>query len=98
MRLPYLPILAACALAIPASAAPTPQVTSLKLLPDSLSFSDRQDLRRVLVLGVTKSGETIDLTSTAKLLPVGGLVKAEADSFLSPQKAGQGVVKVVAAG
>jgi len=76
----------------------TPVIVALKLLPSSIVFSDNRDVRRVLVLGVTKSGETLDLTDTAKLQPVGGLVRAEADSYLTPLKTGTGVVKVLAAG
>ena len=67
----------AAALAAPAFAAPAPKpapaaakaparpvdpVVSLKLEPASLSFADRRDTRRFLVLGVTKGGLQVDLT------------------------------------
>lgn len=92
---------------MPATAAPAKQqaivasgqaVVSLKLLPSSLTFSNQRDVRRVLVQGVTKTGDLIDLTDRAKLQPLGGLVRAEPHSYLAPVKPGSGVVKVLAAG
>ena len=93
-----VPSAAAPAKPQPAATAKAPAIVSLKLLPSSLTFSDRRDVRRVLVQGVTKSGDLVDLTDSAKLNPVGGLVRAEPNSYLSPLKPGNGVVQVTAAG
>ena len=93
-----VPAIAAPAKPIPAAAAKAPVIVSLKLLPGSLTFSDRRDVRRVLVQGVTKTGDFVDLTDSAKLQPVGGLVRAEDGSYLTPVKPGTGTVQVTAAG
>lgn len=95
-------------LALPAYAAtrkttrrpnPNPNpVVRLQLLPASLTFADRRDVRRSLVLGILKNGEQVDLTNGAKLLPVGGLVQPDAEGYLSPVKVGKGVVRVAASG
>lgn len=98
--------LAAVALAGRAAAAPSPAkalpkpadpVVSLQLQPAALSFADRRDVRRFLVLGVTRSGLQVDLTPTAVLKP-SPVVRSQGDGFLEPVKAGSGAVLVSAAG
>jgi hypothetical protein len=85
--------------AVPVQAAPAADpVTALKLEPPSLTFAHRRDNRRVLVLGVTKSGQRVDLTDQARLEPQGGLVRSLGSGYLSPAKTGHGVVAVRAAG
>jgi hypothetical protein len=90
--------------AAPAKAAPVKPdaggtaIVSLQLQPASLSFDNKRDTRRVLVLGVRKDGYTVDLTSTAVLNPGGGLVQAAGDGYLSPLKVGKGTVAVAAGG
>lgn len=93
-----VPLAAAPTKPQPVAATKAPAIVSLKLLPGSLTFSDRRDVRRVLVQGVTKSGDLVDLTDSARLQPVGGLVRAEPNSYLSPIKTGSGTVQVTAAG
>jgi hypothetical protein len=102
----------AAALAAPAVAAPAPKpapaaakapakpvdpVVSLKLEPASLSFADRRDTRRFLVLGVTKGGLQVDLTDSAKI-QAAPVVKHTGSGYLDPVKACSGVVAVSAAG
>src|SRR5262245_54848829 len=48
---------------------PLPAVSALKVLPASLTLKDGRDERRVLVLGVTADGKTVDLTADAKFKP-----------------------------
>jgi len=73
-------------------------VVGLRLQPASLTFAHRRDNRRVLVLGVTKSGRQVDLTDRARLEPEGGLLRSLGSGFLAPAKTGRGNVKVTAAG
>lgn len=89
--------------AAPRKAAPRPSknpnpVVRLQLLPASLTFANRRDTRRSLVLGILKNGEQMDLTPAAKLQPVGGLVQPDSDGYLTPMKVGKGVVRVAASG
>ena len=88
-----------------ALAAPAPpaansgsRIVSLRLEPARLSFSSRQDTRRVLVLGLTAGGDTVDLTLSAKLQPSGGVVRYAGEGYLEPVKLGQGTVRVSASG
>src|SRR6185503_18728214 len=66
------------------AADPLKSITALQLQPASLSFANRDDVRRVLVLGMTKAGYAVDLTDLAVLQPQAGLVKAEKSGFLTP--------------
>jgi len=103
MSFRYASLLSVTALtALPAFAAPATKpvvaspntVVALKLLPASLSLAHRRDARRVLVLGTTKSGATVDLTEKAKFEFPGGLVERTSDGYLSPMKVGNGVAVV----
>jgi hypothetical protein len=69
-----------------------PKVTKLVVEPSPLVVAPGE-AGRVLVTGVTKDGERIDLTSRATLKPAGN-VKVDADGFL----AGEGRVTVSAGG
>ncbi|HTE17318.1 MAG TPA: hypothetical protein VK689_02925, partial [Armatimonadota bacterium] len=73
-------------------------IVAVKLQPATLTFANKRDVRRVLVLGVTKDGYQVDLTDKARLTPQGGFVQAHTSGFLSPAKVGSGVVEVAAAG
>jgi hypothetical protein len=90
------------AAAAPASAGPpqagTDAIASLELQPSALTFADRRDVRRVLVLGVTKAGQRVDLTPTARYQPLGGLVAAQPEGDLAPLKVGKGSVRIEARG
>src|SRR5688500_13116419 len=54
----------------PAARRPADPVVSLRLEPKALSFADKRDARRVVVLGVTRAGSLLDLTPVATLTPV----------------------------
>lgn len=70
----------------------------VQAVPSSLTLENRRDVRRVLVLGTTKSGATVDLTALAGVKSTGGLVAAAPGSYFSPVKAGKGTIVLGALG
>ncbi|MBI3694073.1 MAG: DUF1549 domain-containing protein [Acidobacteria bacterium] len=77
---------------------PNVKVVKLVVEPPSLAFSAPGEGRKVLVTGLTGNGEKIDLTSTARLQPVGEAVTLDKDGFLVPAKEGQAKVIITAGG
>jgi hypothetical protein len=84
--------------AAPPARAATPAVVALEVVPASLTFQNRRDVRRALVLGVTAAGERLDLTGTARFSVPGGLVEPGEQSYFTPRKVGSGTVLVAAGG
>lgn len=88
------------------TAPPLPAIKSLVLEPSSIILKNGRDERRVLVMGKTDSGKLIDLTSVAKMEPVGPKgspesappVHIDADQYIHAKAKGEGVIKVSAAG
>jgi len=80
------------------AAPPLPAVSALKVLPASLTLKDGRDERRVLVLGVTADGKTVDLTAEAKFKPASANVEIDSEGFIRPKAKGAGDVTVSAAG
>ena len=81
-----------------APAAKAPAVVALRVQPAALVLLDARDARRVLVSGRTSAGQWIDLTSTARLIPVSSGVRVDAEGYLHPVKVGVTRVTVAAGG
>ena len=61
-------------------APPAAKVVSLAVQPSGLTLEHARDLRRVVVLGATETGTTVDLTPVAKFSPdEAGVVRLTAD-------------------
>src|SRR2546422_8927215 len=80
------------------AAAPAVKIEKLVVEPSPLILSSAGEGRRVLVTGIAKDGERIDLTTAAVLKPAGENVKIEKDGFLYPVKEGETNILVTAAG
>ena len=74
------------------------KVTSLRLVPSEVAFSQSSDYRKILVLGKTTEAGEVDLTRTAKFESAGDCVKLGADGYLHPVKEGETHITVSAAG
>ena len=73
------------------------EFAALELEPSRLELAHAEDGRRVLVVGVTKSGGRVDLTHSASFeAPEGARVDAE--GFIYPVAAGEWTVRVTAGG
>src|SRR5262245_58802658 len=75
----------------PASAAdpaPLPSIVELQVFPPKLELNGIRDSRRLLVSGKTADGQTIDLTTDAKIAAAGDAVTLESDGYVTPQKQG----------
>src|ERR1043166_4854458 len=81
----------------PVTTAKLPAVVALRVQPASLVLTNARDARRVLVSGRTASGQWIDLSREAKLMPAAG-VTVDADGYIAPVKAGATKVVVAAGG
>ncbi len=79
------------------AAAPGPKFAKLVVEPSPLVLA-AGEARRVLVSGVTREGERIDLTSAAVLKPLSNAVTLDPDGYLHGAQAGEARVIVSAAG
>ncbi|MEW5974216.1 MAG: DUF1549 and DUF1553 domain-containing protein [Acidobacteriota bacterium] len=85
--------------AFPAERPRSPQaIKQLEIQPASLSFRFLGEERKVLVLGLTESGEKVDLTPSAEFRSPQGIVAAEEGFFLAARQVGQGRLEVLASG
>ncbi|MBI2925960.1 MAG: DUF1549 domain-containing protein [Verrucomicrobia bacterium] len=75
-----------------------PAIRALQLEPAALKLEDGRDERRVLVWGMTATGQRIDLTSQAKLKAESAAVEIGEDGYLVPKAKGETTVTVTAAG
>jgi hypothetical protein len=71
-------------------------VVSIEILPKQLNLSDAMHGRRLVVIGKTDSGHTIDLSTDAQLEPADKIVKLDADGFIVPVADGKTTIKVTA--
>lgn len=94
----YIGMIAVAAAAAGARAAADKQFTQIMVQPAELTLYSSQEGMRVLVTGVTRDGEKIDLTSTAKLQPASDIVRLDSDGLLYPVKKGETKVTVTAGG
>ncbi len=65
--------------------------------PSPLLFSSPEEGRKVLVTGITESGEKIDLTSLAEYKSLDQALRVEQDGFLYPTRAGRARLLISAA-
>lgn len=70
-----------------------PEITALKIYPESLTLSHARDGRRVLVSGQTQDGKWIDVTSWAELKPATG-VEIREDGYIFPKEVGSSNITV----
>jgi hypothetical protein len=77
---------------------PIPKIVGLSALPNSLVLGHGRDARRLLVLGATESGTTVDLTAVAQFQPDAAVVRIAADGFVEPVQEGLAKIVVSAAG
>jgi len=75
-----------------------PQIESLQLEPASLTLNDGRDARQVLVWGVTADGRKFDVTDEATFQSDSSQVQIDAEHFIAPRQAGDGLVTITAAG
>lgn len=93
-----------CLVAAPAKTAapppkpPLPPLESLVVEPPHLTLEDGRDSRRVLVWGVTKSGEKVDLTTEATVKTESAGIQITADGYIEPKAKGDAEATVAAAG
>ena len=83
----------------------TPTATSaertfsgLEVYPTEIVLGSIRDARRILVTGVTTSGQRIDLTSKATLTASANSFTVATDGYITPVSAGEGQLVVEAAG
>jgi hypothetical protein len=74
------------------------RIVSLAIQPNGLTLEHARDLRRVVVLGVTESATTVDLTATAQFTPDSNDVRLTSDGYFEPVAEGMAKVKVTAGG
>lgn len=72
--------------------------SGLEVYPSEIVLSSIRDARRILVTGVTTSGQRIDLTSKATLNASTNCFTAATDGYITPVTAGEGQLVVEAAG
>ena len=82
----------------PPNPPPLPAIRALKVEPPSLKLEDGRDERRVLVWGLTATGQRIDLTSQATLKSDSTAIEVGEDGYLVPKAKGDTTVTVTAAG
>lgn len=70
-----------------------PEITALKVHPESLTLEHARDGRRILVSGQTKDGNWVDVTTWAELKPTTG-VKIHEDNYIFPEEVGSTSISV----
>jgi uncharacterized protein DUF1549/uncharacterized protein DUF1553 len=77
---------------------PAPVAARIEVFPASLSLEGPEDARRVLVTGISASGERFDLTKEAIFEVPADLIRLDAEGYFSPLKDGGSSIKVRAGG
>ncbi len=72
--------------------------SGLEVYPTEIVLGSIRDARRILVTGVTTSGQRIDLTSKATLTASANCFTVATDGYITPVTAGEGQLVVEAAG
>ncbi len=80
------------------SAPPQAGIRELQVQPSALVFTRPEESRRVLVTGLSESGERLDLTESAEIEVEDGIVEIGQDSYLRALEAGRTQVTVRAGG
>ena len=84
--------------AAPPPSLPLPAIRSIKVEPESLSFLDGRDERRVVVKGEDANGQWFDVSGQADFKCDSGVVVLTQDGYLQPKAPGEGTVTVKALG
>ena len=84
------------ALGAGAPAAAIEELREIRVEPSPLVFSGPGSVRRILVTGITATGERRDLTATADYEDPAGLVEVQGDGYLHPKKSGETTLRVTA--
>ena len=71
---------------------------SLEIYPTEVTLSSIRDSRRVIVTGVTDDGQKIDVSSKATVSTSSPVCSVDADGYIAPVMAGDGVIVVEALG
>lgn len=71
---------------------------SLEIYPAEVTLSSIRDSRRVIVTGVTDDGQKIDVSSKASVTTSSPVCSVDADGYIAPMMAGDGVIVVEALG
>ena len=77
-------------------AAAIEELREIRVEPSPLVFSGPGSVRRILVTGITATGERRDLTATADYEDPAGLVEVQGDGYLHPKKSGETTLRVTA--
>jgi hypothetical protein len=77
---------------------PLPKIISLSVQPAALTLNDSRDARCLIVTGRSRAGYLVDLSPVASLKPGSGLIRVDAQGFITPVKAGKTTLLVSAAG
>jgi hypothetical protein len=80
------------------AAEPASSIVELQTYPPRLELNGIRDSRRLLVIGKLSDGQSVDLTTEAKLTAAGETITVEADGYVTPRKEGQAVLAVAAGG
>src|SRR5262245_16387550 len=75
-----------------------PKIVSLSIQPSSLVLDHARDSRRVVVLGVTEAGTTVDLSATAQFTTDSSVVRMTSQGIFEPVAEGMAKVGVAVAG
>ena len=78
-------------------AAAREEFREIRVEPSDLVFSGPGSVRRILVTGITGTGEKRDLTAEARYEDPAGLVEVEGQGFLHPRASGETTLRVMAA-
>ena len=70
-----------------------PEITALKVHPESLTLEHARDGRRILVSGQTQEGKWVDVTTWAELKPSTG-IKIHEDNYIFPEEVGSSSISV----
>ena len=62
----------------PAAGPSGTEIVSIRVEPASLSLANKRDVRRVVVIGTTRAGTSMDLTPKASFQVAGGLAAVDA--------------------
>jgi hypothetical protein len=82
----------------PESTGPARTFTAIEVYPPELTLTSIRDSRRVLVTGVMSDGQRIDLSSKATVSTQSPVCQVDANGFVAPVAAGEGVITVEAEG
>jgi hypothetical protein len=69
-------------------------VVSIQTIPQTLTLINRNDMRQVLVIGITEDGYRLDMTDRARYQLDSGLAKRSPEGFFVPLRSGKTTLSV----